>query len=44
MWCFRRLCYTNSAKDLSYEPTLVTGLHKQPDTPNLQDQELAGLQ
>ena len=41
---FRRLRYTNSARDLSYEPSLVTGLHEQPDTPSLQDQELAGLQ
>ena len=39
-----RLCCTNRVRDSSRESSMVAGLHEQTRTPNLQDQELAGLQ
>ena len=37
------LCCTNPVRDSSCESSVVAGMHEQTDTPNLQDQELAGL-
>jgi hypothetical protein len=39
----QRLCCTNRVRNSSRESSVVAGLHEQTDTPNLQDQELAGL-
>ena len=36
------LCCTNPMKDSSCESSMVAGWHEQTDTPDLQDQELAG--
>lgn len=38
------LCCTNPVRDSSFESRVVAGMHEQTRTPNLQDQELAGLQ
>ena len=38
------LCCTNPVRDSSRESIVVAGMHEQTHTPNLQDQELAGLQ
>ncbi len=38
-----RLCCTNPVRDSSRESRVVAGMHEQTHTPNLQDQELAGL-
>jgi len=38
-----RLCCTNPVRDSSRESSMVAGWHEQTDTPDLQDQELAGL-
>ena len=40
----QRLCCTNRGRDSSGESSVVAGLHEQPYTSDLQDQELAGLQ
>jgi len=40
---FLWLCCTNPVRDSSCESSVVAGMHEQTDTPNLQDQELAGL-
>ena len=37
------LCCTNPVRDSSRESSVVAGMHEQTDTPDLQDQELAGL-
>lgn len=39
-----RLCCTNPVRDSSRESSVVAGMHEQTRTPDLQDQELAGLQ
>ena len=40
----KRLCCTNPVRDSSRESSVVAGRHEQTHTPELQDQELAGLQ
>jgi len=40
---FRRLCCANRVGDSSWESRVIVGGHEQTDTPDLQDQELAGL-
>ncbi len=40
----RRLCCTNPVRDSSCESIVVAGRHEQTHIPNLQDQELVGLQ
>ena len=40
----QRLCCTNPFGDSSRESSMVAGLHGQTCSPDLQDQELAGLQ
>jgi hypothetical protein len=37
------LCCTNPVRDSSRESSVVGGLHEQPHTSDLQDQELANL-
>ncbi len=37
------LCCTNRVRDSSRESSVVAGMHEQTNTPDLQDQELAGL-
>ena len=39
----RRLCCTYPVRDSSRESSVVAGLHEQTHTPDLQNQELAGL-
>ncbi|WP_178390815.1 GNAT family N-acetyltransferase [Rhodovulum sulfidophilum] len=43
-YVLRGLCCTNSVGDSSRESRVVAGMHEQTHTPDLQDQELAGLQ
>ena len=38
------LCRANPCRDSSRESSMVAGRHEQTHTPELQDQELAGLQ
>ncbi|MCA3510738.1 MAG: hypothetical protein IOC72_08750 [Rhodobacter sp.] len=40
---FLGLCCTNPVRDSSGESSVVAGLHEQTHTPDLQNQELAGL-
>ena len=37
------LCCTNPVRDSCRESSVVAGMHEQTDTPNLQDEKLAGL-
>lgn len=41
---FEGLCCTNLMRNSSRESSVVAGMHEQTHTPDLQDQELAGLQ